>query len=175
MPHRFASRVRRLLLPLALVGAGGCTALGMMAGTEKSDRDWGRPVFVDSAAAIAHGTPVQVQLRDGGYVRGIALGMTSADSADAPGPRPALKLGVGNRIQLDRLFETGATLAEPTREHVPDTLVFPLDRLAGLRAPGGSGPGFGAPAAAGLAIDTVIIVVIATSAAIAAFAWLINL
>src|SRR5262245_20890712 len=45
------------------------------------------------AGAVApHGTPVQVQLRDGGYVRGVALGMTALDSA---GVRAAHRPGAG--------------------------------------------------------------------------------
>jgi hypothetical protein len=162
MPLSAAGPIARLTLALILLAClAGCTILGYSLGSEADERRTGTPVALEQAGEIERGTPLRVVLSDGGFVRGFFLGTVALDSAGAAGRRPALRLGVGNRELTERMFAAGHMLAEPTTADVPDTLVFPLDRVRGLSIPV---PGHSARvgATAGAAADvTVVLVVLA--------------
>ena len=147
--------------------ASGCTILGLSVGADMSDRDprgWGRSQPVDQATALARGTPVQVNLPDSGYVRGLWLGLVPPDGSAAKSREPSCLLGVGNRTAIDAQFASGKPVAELHAGHVPDTLTFALADIEDLRVPSGLSGAAKAGAATGLAIDTTVVVIVLLAA-----------
>jgi hypothetical protein len=155
------SMVRLLEFAVLLACSTGCTVVGYTVGRVADEGRRGTPVALEQATEIERGTPLRVDLFDGGNVRGFFLGMLTLDSTGVPGRRSALRLGVGNRELIDRMCAKGHVLEQATTADVPDTLVFPLNRVRGLSVyePGRAAAG---GAASGAAIDvTVVLVVLA--------------
>jgi hypothetical protein len=145
-----------LASPVALCG---CSITGASLGADQAAARGGTPVAWEQAGEIEVGTPVQVGLPDGGHVRGIWLGMLPADSTSTPARAERCRLGVGNRMVIDRLFERSRTLTAPTTADVPDTLVFPRDRVRALSIPVSS-HSTARGAAAGAALDVSVAAVL---------------
>ncbi len=171
MNGRISNRYRAWVAVGLGLMVSGCTAVGYMVGHDLGDPRWGRPIPVDEASSTTHGAPMQVELHDGGFVRGIYLGTTALDSSATAPARRALRLGVGDRLLLDRLFETGKPIQALKREQVPDTLVFAFEGIQGLRVHGTSHKAGTAGAAVGLTVDLAILGAIGT---VGLLVWLLS-